>query len=109
MDQRAAAALALRHHDLDAEPGQQPDRRLVDAGIEHRWAQPVSMRDAAARARLGGDGRPGRDVGDRGGTVAGASVSIAASGFSAGTPVEQRREGPAEPRQPQRQRGTAPG
>ena len=46
--QRAAAAGALCHHHLDAEPGQQADRRLVDRGASTCWAQPAS---SATRAR----------------------------------------------------------
>ena len=83
MDQRAAAGLALRHHDLDAEPGQQPDRRLVDAGLEHRLRAAGEDRDAAAPSRLRRHGRPGARHRRRGGTVAGASASIAREAASA--------------------------
>ncbi len=36
VDERAAASLALRHDDLDAKAGQQFNRRLVDARVQHR-------------------------------------------------------------------------
>ena len=54
MDERPAAAFALRHHDLDAEPGEQRDRRVVDAGVEHGLRAAGEQRDALlARARGG--------------------------------------------------------
>ena len=40
-----------REHDLDAVAGEQPDRRLVDRGREHRIGAAVQQRDAAACAR----------------------------------------------------------
>ena len=49
--ERAAAALVLRHHHLDAHAGQQADRRLVDRGCQHLLRAAGQQADAgAARA-----------------------------------------------------------
>jgi len=53
MHQRAAAALPLRHHDLDAEPRQQAQRRLVDTGIEHRLGTAGEDRNASTLLAFG--------------------------------------------------------
>ena len=102
VDQRAAAGLALGHHDLDAEPGQQPDRRLVDAGIQHRLRAAGEDRDAAApRAGGGMDGRR-RHRRLRGQSLRAPAPASRANGFSAGTLSRTAGERPAEPRQRQR-------
>ena len=53
MDERTAAGFALRHHHLDAEAGEQRDRRIVDAGVEHGLRAAGQQRDALL-ARAGG-------------------------------------------------------
>ena len=52
VDERAAAALALRLHHLDAVPVEEPDRRLVEAGLEHRLGAARQDRDPAAPRAL---------------------------------------------------------
>ena len=51
--QRAAAAGALRDHDLDAQPGQQADGRLVDARRQHLLGAAGQQRHAALPRPLG--------------------------------------------------------
>ena len=103
MDQRAAAALALGHDHLDAEPGQQANRRLVDAGIQHRLRAAGEDRDAAAPLALQRGGLPGRRCRRWPGTEAGASFSIARERLQRRhARPEQSCERPAERRQPQR-------
>ena len=53
VDERPAACFALRHHHLDAEAGEQRDRRIVDAGVEHGLRAACEQRDAFF-ARAGG-------------------------------------------------------
>ena len=58
MDERAAAALALRRHDLDAVPGEQADGGVVDLRVQHRLGAAAQERDArAALARRPGTRR----------------------------------------------------
>ena len=107
MDERAAAALALRHHDLDAEAGQKPDRRLVDAGIEHRLGAAGEQRDAAARLRLAAHGSPAGHCRRRRARCAARDAASAPSGCKRRHALEQAGEGPAEagePRAPARKR-----
>ncbi|MNX93408.1 hypothetical protein D3C86_1255900 [compost metagenome] len=53
MHQRAAAALALRHHNLNAEPREKPQRCLIDTGVEHRLGAAGKDGDAPALFALG--------------------------------------------------------
>jgi hypothetical protein len=59
LGQRAAAACALRHHHLDAEPGEQADGGLVDGGGDHLLgAAGQQGHTGAARAQRGMDAWP---------------------------------------------------
>ncbi len=55
MGQRAAAAGAFGHDDLDTEARQQPHRRLVDARVEHGLRTAVQQRDTHLARTLRGD------------------------------------------------------
>ena len=52
VNQGAAASLAFRHDDLDAQARQQPNGRLVDSGIENRLRATGQDRDAAVTVGL---------------------------------------------------------
>ena len=57
VDERAAAALVLRQHDLDAEAGQHADCRFVDLRCEHGLRAAREQRDAALAGALRREGR----------------------------------------------------
>ena len=52
MDERAAAPLPLRLHHLDAVAVEEPDGRLVEAGLEHRLGAAGQDGDAAPALAL---------------------------------------------------------
>lgn len=52
MDQRTAARFVLRPNDLDTVPSQQPHRRLVDRGRQHRANASAQEGDASAALSL---------------------------------------------------------
>ncbi len=89
VDERAAAALALGQHHLDAVPVEQPDRGLVDRGLQHRLGAARQHRDPAAAFACRRDRRRALHRGAR--REAGAA------------PVEHRGETRADDRQPPQQ------
>ncbi len=106
VDERPATALAVRHHDLDAEPRQEPDRRLVDLRLQHRLG--AAGQDRHAPAPFGACGRDhGRLRADEAAAGArGASSSMAPSGFSAGTRFSSPAKGRPSRASLERQRGS---
>ena len=57
VDQRPAASFAGRQHHLDSLAGQQPDRRLIDRGREHRLRTALQQNDAALARTSGANVR----------------------------------------------------
>ena len=96
VDERAAAALARRQHHRHAGPVQEPDRRLVDGGRQHRLRATGKKRDAAL---LPGGGRGFLRCEDRG-----AGHVAARRGAGRRQRQKRRQPTPARPQMPQHRR-----
>jgi hypothetical protein len=93
MDQRAAAALAFGHHDLDTDAVEQPDGCLVDARLEYRLGAAGEDGDTATLLPLCGMGARSGDIRlSRDGSL-GASSSIAAIGLRPGSALNSGAKG----------------
>ena len=94
----AAAAHALGHHHLDAEPGQQADGGLVDLWCDHLLGAAGQQRHPGAALAAAAASTCGRSTGRGAGTERGASASIARS--SAGSrPANGRASAGTDQRQ----------